>query len=92
MFRKCSGACAKLTWEEMLWSWMEKRATHKIHKTGQKMRVECEGDQCLVYLWAPSTKEIIKDESEKVLKGNRYAVLAVGDEGEGDFSRRAKQP
>ena len=61
-------------------------------KTGQKMRIEYEGGQYVMYLWVPSTKEIVKNETEKNLKGNRYAVLAVGDEGEGDFSRRARLP
>ena len=45
-----------------------------------------------MYLWVPSTRDAIKDESDKILKGNRYVVLAMEDENERDFTRRAKRP
>ena len=44
-----------------------------------------------MYLWVPSTKEVIERESEKILKGNRYAVLAMESEQSG-FTRPEKKP
>ena len=45
----------------------------------------------MLYLWIPSTKEVIERESEKILKGNKYVVLAMENEEPG-FTRQAKRP
>ena len=39
-----------------------------------------------MYLWLPARQEKVQEEMEKVLKGNRFAILAT--EGEQVFSRR----
>ena len=39
-----------------------------------------------MYLWLPSKAEEVQKEAEKVLKGNRFAILAA--ESEQVFSRR----
>ncbi len=49
-------------------------------KTGQKTRIGYEEGQCVMYLWVPAAKEAVKSESDKILKGNRYATLAVDEE------------
>ena len=42
-----------------------------------------------MYLWVPAAKGAVKNEAEKILKGNRYATLAV-DEDQG-FRRQEKR-
>ena len=50
-------------------------------KSGQKMRIVYEGDQYVTYLWVPSNKEIAQEESERILKVNKYAILATESTG-----------
>ena len=58
-------------------------------KTGQKTRIGYEEGQYVMYLWVPAAKGTVKSESDKILKGNRYATLAV-DEDQG-FRRQEKR-
>ena len=55
-------------------------------ENGQKTRINYEEGQYVMYLWSPSKEEEVQEETEKVLKGNRFAILAT--EGEQVFSRR----
>ena len=57
------------------------------HKeSGQKTRINYEEGQYVMYLWLPAKEEEVQKETEKVLKGNRFAILAA--ESEQVFSRR----
>ena len=57
------------------------------HKeNGQKTRINYEEGQYVMYLCLPSKGEVVQAETEKVLKGNRFAILAA--ESEQVFSRR----
>ena len=48
------------------------------HKeSGKKTRIEYEDGQYVMYLWVPARREEVKEETEKVLKGNRFAILAT---------------
>ena len=55
-------------------------------ESGRRTRIEYEDGQYVMYLWMPSRSEEAQEETEKVLKGNRFAVLAT--ESEQVFSRR----
>ena len=57
------------------------------HKeSGEKTRIEYEDGQYVMYLWVPARRKEVKEETEKVLKGNRFAIVAT--ESEQVFSRR----
>ena len=57
------------------------------HKeSGKKTRIAYEDGQYVMYLWLPAKREEAQEETEKVLKGNRVAILAA--ESEQVFSRR----
>ena len=57
------------------------------HKeNGQKTRINYAEGQYVMYWWLPSKGELVQAETEKVLKGNRFAILAA--ESEQVFSRR----
>jgi hypothetical protein len=60
-------------------------------KTGQKTRIEYDNGQYDMYLWIPSTREVVENESDKILKGNNIAVLAMDSE-ESGFTRQVKKP
>ncbi len=53
---------------------------------GQKTRINYEEGQYAMYLWLPSKGEVAQAETEKVLKCNRFAILAA--ESEQVLSRR----
>ncbi len=53
---------------------------------GQKARMEREEGQCVMYLRLPAKEKEAQEETEKVLKGNRFAILAA--ESEQVFRRR----
>ncbi len=55
-------------------------------ESGQKSRIHYEEGQCVIHLWLPTKGEEAQKETEKVLKGNRLAILAT--ESEQAFSRR----
>ena len=42
-----------------------------------------------MYLWVPSTKEVVERESERILKGTKFALLAMESEQSG-FTRPAR--
>ena len=54
--------------------------------SGQRTKIHYEDGQYVMYLWLPSKREEAQKETEKVLKGNRFAILAA--ESEQVFSRR----
>ena len=56
-------------------------------ENGQKTRINYEEEQYVVHLWSPSKEEEVQEETEKVLKGDRFAILAA--ESEQVFSQRA---
>ena len=56
-------------------------------ETGQKTRISYEEGQYVVFMWLPSKEEEVQEETEKVLKGNPFAILAT--ENDQVFSRRA---
>ncbi len=56
-------------------------------ETGQKMRMNYEEGQYVTHLLLPAQREEAKEETERVLKGKRFAVLAI--ESDQAFSRRA---
>ena len=58
----------------------------QIKENGQKTRINYEEGQCVMHLRLPSRGEVAQAETEKVLKGNRFAILAA--ESEQVFSRR----
>ena len=57
---------------------------HKV--SGKKTRIEYEDGQYVMYLGVPARREEVKEETEKALKGNRFAIVAT--ESEQVFSRR----
>ena len=56
-------------------------------ETGQRTRINYEEGQCVMYMWLPSKEEEAQEETEQVLKGTRFAILAT--ENDQVFSRRA---
>ena len=54
--------------------------------SGQKTKIHYLDDQYVMYPWPPSKREEAQKETEKVSKGNRFAILAT--ESEQVFSRR----
>ena len=54
--------------------------------SGQKTMIHYEDGQYVMYLWLPPKREEAQKETEKVLKGNRFAILAA--ESEQVFRRR----
>ncbi len=55
-------------------------------ESGRGTRIEYKDGQYVMYLWMPSRCEEAHEETEKVLKGNCFAILAA--ESEQCFSRR----
>jgi hypothetical protein len=58
-------------------------------ETGKKTRINYEQGQYVMYVWVPAKEKMIKEESDKVLKGNKFAILATEHEDqERSFTRR----
>ena len=57
-------------------------------ETNEKTRVNYEQGQCVIYFWVPVREGEAAKETEKVLKGNRFAVLATESEVHQGFTRR----
>ncbi len=55
-------------------SYMQKKGS------GQNTKIIYEGGQYVLYLWLPTKGEEAQNETVKVLKGNRFAILATEDE------------
>ncbi len=47
---------------------------------GQKTRIKRQNGQHVMYTRAPSKEDEVRKESEKILKGNRFATLATESE------------
>ena len=61
--------------------------SHMQHKeSGQKTRINYEDGQYVMCLWLPAKEEEVQKETEKALKGNRFAILAA--DSDQVFSRR----
>ncbi len=66
---------------------LDREKSYMQHKeSGKKTRIEYEDGQYVMYVWVPARREEVAKETEKVLKGNRFAILAT--ESEQVFSRR----
>ncbi len=58
-------------------------------ETGQETGMEYEGGQRVMYLRAPSDRRIKDEEENKMLKGDKFAILATEkEETTKDFTRR----
>ncbi len=67
---------------------LDRERSHTQNKsTGRKTRVNCEEVQRAGHLRLPSKEEEVREASEKVLKANRFAILAM--ESEDVFTRQA---
>ncbi len=66
----------------------DKSDTQKM-ETNKKIRINYEQGQYVMYVWAPVTEGEVAKETEKVLKGNRFAILATKNEVHQGFTRRA---
>ncbi len=55
-------------------------------ETGKKTRINYELGQYVMHVWVPARESAVKEESDKVLKGNKFAILAT--ECEAGFVRR----
>ncbi len=53
------------------------RSYEQNKSAGRETRANYEEGQRVVYLWVPSKEEEVREESEKVPEGNRFAVLAT---------------
>ncbi len=57
------------------------------HKeSGMRTRIDYEDGQCVMYVRMPARREEVQEETEKVLKGNRFAIFTA--ESEQVFSRQ----
>ncbi len=50
--------------------------------------MNCEQGQYVVYVWVPVKEGEVVKETERVLKGNRFVILATESEVQLDFTRR----
>ena len=57
-------------------------------ETSKKTRINYEQGQCVMYVWAPVREGEVAKETERVLKGNRFAKLAAESEVYQGFTRR----
>ncbi len=57
-------------------------------ENGQRARISYEEWQRVMYLWLPAKEEEVQEETEKVLNGIRFGILA--EESEQVFSRRRR--
>ncbi len=65
------------------------RSYMRNKETGRKTRIEYEKGQYVMFLWAPSGHKTKEEEESKVLKGNKFAILAtVKESTKKDFTRR----
>ncbi len=49
-------------------------------ENGRKTRMNCEEGQCVMHLGLPAKENQVQEETEKVLKGSRFAILATESE------------
>ncbi len=55
----------------------------------EKTRMNYEQSQHVTYVWAPEKEGEVAKGTGRVLKGNRFAILATESEVQQDFTRRA---
>ncbi len=60
----------------------------QIKETSKKTRINYEQGQYGMYVRAPLKEREAKEQTEKVLKGNRFAILAAESEVHQGFTRR----
>ena len=58
-------------------------------ETNKKTRINYEQGQYVMYVWVPVQEGEVAKETEKVLKGNRFAILAAESDVYQGFTRRA---
>ncbi len=58
----------------------EERSFVQKKKTNKRTRINYEHGQDVVCVWVPVNEGSFADETEKVLKGNRFAMLATESE------------
>ncbi len=64
-------------------------ASHMQNKeTKQKTRINYEQGQYVTYVWAPAKEGEVAKQTEKALKGNRFAILAAESKVHQGFTRR----
>ncbi len=62
-------------------------------ESGHKTRIDHEGGERVMCLWAPSDRRIKDEEEKKMLEGNTFAILAAEkEETTKEFTRRARSP
>ncbi len=59
------------------------------YETNKKTRINYGQGQWVMYVWVPVKEAEVVKETEKVLKGNRFAILATDSEVHQGFARRA---
>ncbi len=57
-------------------------------ETSKETRINYEQGQCVMCVWVPVKEGEVAKETEKVLKGNRLAILATENEAHQGFTRR----
>ena len=57
-------------------------------ETKKRTRINYEHGQCITCVWAPVKEGEVAKETEEVLKGNRFAMLATESEVHQGFTRR----
>ncbi len=72
---------------EMLSCWMERERERQREKRKTKTKISCEEGPRVAHLLLPSKDKEVREESEKMSKGSRCAILA-SDRDE-VFNRRA---
>ncbi len=71
------------------------RSCMQSKENGQRTRINYEEGQCIRCLRLPSKEERVREETDKVLKGDRFAILAAESEqvsaGERECCKRASR-
>ena len=57
-------------------------------ETSKKTRINHENGQYVMYAWVPAKEKDAEEQTEKVLKGNRFSILAAESEVHQGFNRR----
>ncbi len=68
--------------------WMVTKCHRQNKETSEKKeRINCEQGQYVMFVWAPVKEGEVERETERVLKGSRFAILATEDEAHQGFTR-----
>ncbi len=90
--KKVSGSVHKMTMGGNVVVLDRDRSYTQNKETNEETRISYEQGQCVVCVWAPVTEGEVAKETEKVLKGNRFATPATESEVHQDFTRRVLEP